>query len=574
MQKKLYAKTIMIKRDFEIKWKRQCYCEVKIKNIVARDASFKMASEKGITNINVQNWRSKTADSKLRRFYEGLDCARLFNTRYLLDYTSVDLRGSKGRLALSIVCQIGDEKAKSRRILFDWLLREKCDFNLQDSDGLTLIAWLCKNNRQELFDAFIKKCEMDIDYTTPDANEDSPLMHAVRTGNIDIVKEIVRILVKFGISVDKQNKDGLSPYAEAVRLDFVDIAEILEKEGQASTNVYVEPLWTLKTYGHCFKDVLSESVDSKENIVESKGDTLKELEKTKPKRKASSVYNRSNLALKKTSVVNTDSSTTSSGRKLSRKKDIIAIEPSPFMSKKKERRKKSSCTAQRKSLAGNSPDTNRMKSTTSEANQTEEDVLVKELSKVSSEKTSNGRNGKKSNEKTSKKPLSRRNSHKGDECLGSVPGLRMRKNNCKPQKALQRKSIAPQKLWSPNATPDNFDRVAFEENRMFELMQYRTQPSRIEQITYQDVNRFYPAFPRVSSASKTQEHLRWLLRLRVEQNELLPMARYLSKNDVDKIVTPPERLRSRKSGLGGMATGERSEYLCNAVLNRILNSKS
>ena len=103
---------IMIKQDCEVKYKRQCCCEARRKNNVSRDARFKMATEKAITNITVQNWRSKTADSKLRRFYEGLDCARLFNTRYLLDYTSVDLRGSKGRLALSIVCHIGNEKAK------------------------------------------------------------------------------------------------------------------------------------------------------------------------------------------------------------------------------------------------------------------------------------------------------------------------------------------------------------------------------------------------------------------------------------------------------------------------------
>ena len=561
----------MIKQDCEVKYKRQCCCVVRRKNNVSKvDVRIKMATEKAITNITVQNWRSKTADSKLRRFYEGLDCARLFNTRYLLDYTSVDLRGSKGRLALSIVCHIGDQKAKSRRILFDWLLREKCEFNLQDSDGLTLIAWLCKNDRQELFDIFIKKCEMDIDYTTPDVNQDSPLMHAVRTGNIDIVKEIVRILVKFGISVDKQNKEGLTPYAEAVRLDFDDIAQILEKEGQASTNVYVEPLWTLKTYDHCFKDVLNESADSKEKD-EKKGDTLKEPYEAKPKRKASCVQNKTALPSRKASVAKPNKEP--NGRKLSRKKDIIVIEPTPFMSKKKDRRKKSS--VQRKSLAGTSPDitTTREKSTP-EANPTEEDLLVKELSKLSNEKTSSVKSGKKSNEKATKKPLSRRNSNKGEEqCLGSVPGSRMRKTG-KPQKTLQRKSVAPQKLWSPCATPDNFDRVAFEESRMFELMQYRTQPSRIEQITYQDVNRFYPTLPRVNSASKAQEHLRWLLRLRVEQNDLLPVARHLSKSDVEKIVTPPDRARSRKSGLGGMMTGEKSEYLCNAVFNRLLNSKS
>ena len=585
-----------------------------------------------VTKTTVRNWRSRTPDSKLRRFYESLDCARLFNTRYLLDYTSINLTGDKGRLALSIVCHIGDDKAKSRKILLDWLLREKCDFNLLDSDGLTLINWLCKNNRPTLFDFFIKKCEMDIDYTTPDANLDTPLIHAVRAGNEEMVKEMLKVHNKFGISVDIQNKDGLSAYAEAVRLNFPEIAKLLQEEGKASVNVYVEPLWSLKTYDHCFKDVLNESTTSSTAPDEQtiKNDEEKNNNRAKKKQTTQS----------KTPTSKNNNNNNNIKREKIKKKNIIMIEPQkkphPLKNKKITARKKSSVVnitveatvtekdgsiepttvSQRRKSSIISPTRERKESRVRK----ESKAFMEKLKKMSlaeestsllnnnesnktgireRSKTSPAIRASKNNNNNTKLYKTNNNGRFGDssQCLGSAPNSHMRSrsrqnklsggsNTAKP---LRRKSISSQRLLSVSSPTDDLDsRIAYEESRMAELMHYSTTmhySNMVDKITYNDINNYYPSAQRVSSASRTTDQLRWLMRLRMEQNELLPGAippRYqLSKNDVAKIMSPTGDKhfswsgKARKLGMvPSIVTSDprSSETLCNSIFNRILSN--
>lgn len=570
-----------------------------------------------VTKTTVRNWRSRTPDSKLRRFYESLDCARLFNTRYLLDYTSVDLSGDKGRLALSIVCHIGDDKAKSRKILLDWLLREKCEFNLLDSDGLTLINWLCKNNRPTLFDFFIKKCKMDIDYTTPDANLDTPLMHAVRAGNKEMVKEILIVHNKFGISVDNQNKDGLTAYAEAVRLNFPEIAKLLQEEGKASVNVYVEPLWSLKTYDHCFKDVLNESTTSstaqdEQNTKDDKNDNKKaKMKKQVTQCKTTSTSKSTNNTIKREKI---------------KKKNIIMIEPPkkshPMKHKKLTARKKSSVVNPTVELSSvekdcgtesTTPSTRRKSSTLGPRERKESRIrkeskaIMEKLKKMSltevstnSNNTESNKTGNRERSKTTNNKLYKinNNGRLGDsnQCLGSAPSSHMRSRSRQGKlvtgtttttKPLRRKSTSSHRLLSASTPPDDLEsRIAYEESRMAELMHYSTSNNynAVSKITYDDINNYYPRMQRVSSASRTTDQLRWLMRLRVEQNDSLPGAispRYqLSKNDVAKIMSPTGEKpswsgRARKFGIvPSIITSDprSSETLCNSIFNRILSN--
>ena len=556
------------------------------------------------TKTTVRNWRSRTHDSKLRRFYESLDCARLFNTRYLLDYTTVDLSGDEGRLALSIVCHIGDEKAKSRKILLDWLLREKCEFNLLDSDGLTLINWLCKNNRPALFDLFIKKCQMDIDYTTADANLDTPLMHAVRAESEEMVREILKVHAKFGISVDVQNKDGLTPYAEAVRLDFPEIAKLLQEEGKASVNVYVEPLWSLKTYDHCFKDVLNESTTIRSLTQEHV--TKKDEHKTtnrKPKTHA------------QTTTTTKNNNNTKS--KMIRKKNIIMIEPPkpiPLKSKKISKKKSKMNREKKESSSIVVPpllSPRNISGAVSPRERRESRATMERLKKLSISQDTHRNNEQDNNkdvDKTSEESPTRilknnskhnggnkmnNNSRLGEQCLWSATNSHVRRSrqnklsgSANTTKPLRRKSIIPQRLLSTVTTLNDIEsRITHEESRLAELMHYSTTANYVKaKITYDDVNNFYPRMQRVSSASRTTDQLRWLLRLRMEQNDLLPGAtppRYqLSKSEVAKVMLPTaEKTASSKSRKLGivpsiMTSEKSSETLCNSIFNRILSSNS
>lgn len=574
-----------------------------------------------ITKTTVRNWRSRTPDSRLRRFYESIDCARLFNTRYLLDYTTVDLNEDKGRLALSIVCYIGDDKAKSRRILFDWLLREKCDFNLQDAEGLTLINWLCKNNRPELFDFFIKKCEMDIDYTTPDAEQDTPLMHATRTGNVEMVREILRVHSKFGITVDTQNKDGLTAYAEAVRLNFRDIAKLLEEEGKASTNVFVEPLWSLKTYDHCFKDVLNESTPVHESEVM---DAQKKKEHKNTKKhsiakiiKLDNHIENNKTVNKKKNIISIEppKPMISGGRKISRSRRKTTIERkeslstpaqtstprkpsvsaptilSPSRERKESRARKDSKAVMerlKKISISTTGEAIMENSSLQEKQNVENRVSRKQETSRNIRNNSNRRNTRNSDASNGSVWSNCKTNRSGEsgeqQCLGSAPrkSRQGRPSSVKPP-LFRRKSINPSRLLTPATCStllqdeDVESRIAYEESRMSELMQYSTQHNvrkSSAKITYQDVNNYYPKMQRVSSASRTTDQLRWLLRLRMEQYNLLPGATHLDRSDIAKVMLPFEKAttsKSRKYGMVPIISQEKSESLCNSVFNRILS---
>ena len=208
---------------------------------------FKLITNRKLTKMDTcishRNYRAKINDPLLRRLYESIECARIFNTRYMLDNVTFKLSGQEGRLALAIACRISDERHKIRLTIFDWLLKEGCNFNIKDSDGLTLISYLCKSYNMQLFTYFHKHYKMDIKYDILDPNNDSTLMHAVRTGDLEIVTLLLETIVQFGLSVDVRNRVGLTPYAEALRLNLKDIADILVLKGSASTNVSTIPYY-------------------------------------------------------------------------------------------------------------------------------------------------------------------------------------------------------------------------------------------------------------------------------------------------------------------------------------------
>ncbi|XP_057317768.1 uncharacterized protein LOC130662843 [Hydractinia symbiolongicarpus] len=212
-----------------------------------------------------QNYWSGTNNPLLRRLYESIHYVSVFNTRYLLDNSSVDLTGKNGRIALSIACNIPDESYKARLNILSWLLREGCDFNLCDKHGLTLISWVCKHHKVKMFNFLIKNYKMEIEYGILDHNQDCTLMHAVRTKDLDVVKLLVNTLIQFGINVDMRNKFGLTPYAEAVRLNLVSISEFLRQTGNASAGVAIEPIIGPLSVdpGHTFRNIINMSVQHK-----------------------------------------------------------------------------------------------------------------------------------------------------------------------------------------------------------------------------------------------------------------------------------------------------------------------
>ena len=226
-------------------------------------------SKNVVKNFKQQDeYYAETHNVMLRKLYESIDYTRLFTVRYLLDHAAIDLSSKKGRRALSITCRIPDSKEKSRKIILDWLIQQGCDYNFLDEDGLTLLSWLCKHNKMDLVKFLVKKYEMELKYDSTDTNKDCALMHAVRTGNLSMVKILLKVMIKFTIDIDIRNSQDITPYGEAIQMNFINIAELLKMMGKASTNISIKPFWMLNKTTNCvtsFKDVIQTTVSRVNN---------------------------------------------------------------------------------------------------------------------------------------------------------------------------------------------------------------------------------------------------------------------------------------------------------------------
>ena len=187
------------------------------------------------------NYQSDRSNLLLRRLYINIENARLYSTRYLLDNTNFKLAGKSGRFALYLVVKISEVQRRARNILFKWLLQAGCDYNEIDENGLNVLLWLLDECQLTLVKVLLKEYKMDVDYTLTDRNNNSSMMYAVRTKNLEIVTMLSDIYLQFGIDFDVRNKDGFTPYTEAVKLNLKEIADVLVCTGKISLHVSATP---------------------------------------------------------------------------------------------------------------------------------------------------------------------------------------------------------------------------------------------------------------------------------------------------------------------------------------------
>ena len=137
--------------------------------------------------------------------------------------------------------QIPDEKYRTRHSLLKLLLQYGANVNTVDTQGRHVLSWACIHEKEDIVRQLCSSTIQDIDLNLKDLEGNTPLMHAARAGNPTILKMLLDKLTKFQVDIDVRNHEDRTPYLEARRLGNEKCAEILLKEGKASTDIQVNP---------------------------------------------------------------------------------------------------------------------------------------------------------------------------------------------------------------------------------------------------------------------------------------------------------------------------------------------
>lgn len=180
--------------------------------------------------------------AKRRRLAEAITSGRLYQTKTILeDDLNLNYIDGQGLSPLVRAFMIEDEKHRTRSAMVKLLLQHNADVNFRDERGTHALNCVCRMNKLDLTKLLFEKCLQDLDLTSQDAEGNTPLMHAVKNNNVDMVRLLVNAMRKFSLSVDQRNGEDRTPYYAAVEMGFEECAHILSDVGNASRGIKVNP---------------------------------------------------------------------------------------------------------------------------------------------------------------------------------------------------------------------------------------------------------------------------------------------------------------------------------------------
>ena len=174
--------------------------------------------------------RSCLANSLFHSVYK----CRYQKTKFLLEKGFiVNSNNDYGYNCLFAALQI--ENGASRRKMFRLLLDYDVDpFECDQKYKRNTLHWAANMGRKEeikiLFDSYMG----EFDFHQRDKEGMTPLHLATCSGHAEVVRDLVKEMVRYGMTVDVTDYLGLTPYLHAKRMGYDDIAEILVNDGRAS----------------------------------------------------------------------------------------------------------------------------------------------------------------------------------------------------------------------------------------------------------------------------------------------------------------------------------------------------
>ena len=160
-----------------------------------------------------------------------LNCKFNYIKLQLQTGTNVNMSNKLGQTPLMRCCFI--ETSAQRQQMFKLLLCFGADIKTADKSGKTVLHYSALLGRSELVGLILNNT-LSLDLNGLDKNGKTPLMYGVMSGSVDTCRYLVRALGQFGLSVDRTDSTGVTPYITARTLGYTQIADILLYKGHAN----------------------------------------------------------------------------------------------------------------------------------------------------------------------------------------------------------------------------------------------------------------------------------------------------------------------------------------------------
>jgi hypothetical protein len=166
------------------------------------------------------------------------DC-RYTQARLLIEQgVNINSRNSAGCTPLIMALTIPDDNKRYK--MFRWLLRMGADSGYVDiTHGRDLLTWAAFYDRTEQVRGLLDVDDGLVNAHHQDRDGRTAMHYATMRGNVDALFFIVRYAVKYGLSVDVRDKDGLTPYLIATMTGQRECRRILVEVGRAVTSQMV-----------------------------------------------------------------------------------------------------------------------------------------------------------------------------------------------------------------------------------------------------------------------------------------------------------------------------------------------
>ena len=112
------------------------------------------------------------------------------------------------------------------------VLDKGVDVTVLDKNGGSALSYACLNGKDKIVSLLLDG--LDYDINLPDKEGNTPLIYAAMSGNPAVLRQILAVVVKFGLNVDFRNMKGFSAYLMAAKCGHFHCAKILKTEGYAS----------------------------------------------------------------------------------------------------------------------------------------------------------------------------------------------------------------------------------------------------------------------------------------------------------------------------------------------------
>ena len=152
---------------------------------------------------------------------------------YLRHNYNLNVTSNDGRNGLFFALDIPDELKRKRMIQF--CLDHGVDpLQKESTHGYTVLHEVIDRQQLDLFQILLAEVYGDLDWRVFDTRGRTILHQAVESNNATILEALVSTMMRFKVSVDVLDKNGLTPYLLAVKLHLPEMANILLNKGHAS----------------------------------------------------------------------------------------------------------------------------------------------------------------------------------------------------------------------------------------------------------------------------------------------------------------------------------------------------